>query len=96
MKIGVISKWDIDDVNAWSGTVSNLTRIISRKYEIVPVTVKDSVLKRLVRKLIYIGFGKKRKRTGATAFFDRAALSVAVNRAIGGGVRYFLRLQAAN
>lgn len=42
MKIGFISIWDLNDRKGWSGTINNLSDILSKEYGIVPIVVEKN------------------------------------------------------
>lgn len=54
VKLGFIAKKDLDDRTQWSGTISFLKDILSKDYEIIPIVVKDSFPKRLIRKVVKV------------------------------------------
>lgn len=53
-KLGFIAANDLDDRTLLSGTISFLKDTLFNDYEIVPIVIRDSFLKRLIRKMIRI------------------------------------------
>ena len=61
MKIGFISIWDLNDRKGWSGTISNLSDILSKEYGIVPIVVEKNKIEQCMKAIDFIcSFGKRK------------------------------------
>lgn len=49
MKIGYISHNNLEDKRAWSGTIHNLAKIISKHHEIVPIVVSPNKWEKIMK-----------------------------------------------
>lgn len=61
-KLGFIAKNDLYDCVQWSGTISSLTKALETEYEIVPIIVKESLARKVIRKAIKIFTHKRIRR----------------------------------
>lgn len=85
MKIGFISNYDLDDRSGWSGTISNLNEIISKEYYVVPLVIKENILKKILR---HISHGKI-LYAKALLKLDTKRLQKKINEAHKNGIRLF-------
>lgn len=61
MKIGFISTWDLKERKGWSGTISNLSDILSKEYSIVPLVVEKNKIEQCMKAMDFICSFCKRK-----------------------------------
>lgn len=61
MKIGFISIWNLNDRKGWSGTISNLSDILSKEYSIVPIVVEKNKIEQCMKAIDFICSLGKRK-----------------------------------
>lgn len=61
MRIGYISRTYLEDRRAWSGTIHNLAKIISKHHEIVPIVVNPNKWEKLMKGFDFLFSLGKRK-----------------------------------
>lgn len=61
MKIGYISHNNLEDKHAWSGTIHNLAKIISKRHEIVPIVVNPNKWEKIMKGFDFLFSLGKRK-----------------------------------
>lgn len=62
MKIGYISHNNLEDKHAWSGTIHNLAKIISKRHEIVPIVVNPNKWEKIMKGFDFLFFFREKKR----------------------------------
>lgn len=94
MKIGIIAKDSLDNKKLWSGTIYNLSKFVKQSYEVVPIIIKDSLVKKCLLRGMKIVF--RNKRTILTTILDKAVLSKEIKKAIEDGVNIFLGMAVSD
>ena len=92
-KLGYISRYDLNDSKAWSGTIHNLKTILEQEYEIVPVIVPTTGAHKAAGKFTKLISGKKSGASDFARSVDKNSLQKQMRDTIGGGVRYSLHLR---
>ena len=88
-KLGYISRYDLNDTRAWSGTIHNLKNILEQEYEIVPIIVPETARHKLARKVTKLASRKKDSWSDMAHSVDKKNLQEQINSAINGGCRVF-------
>ena len=92
-QLGYISRYDLNDSKAWSGTIHNLKTILEQEYEIIPVIVPTTVAHKAAGKFTKLISGKKNGASDFARPVDKNSLQKQMRDAIGGGARCSLLQQ---
>lgn len=95
-KIGYISRHDLNDSAAWSGTIRSMKTILEQEYEIVPVVVPRILIHKIITRLAKIFSGQKNQASDFAQSFYKKKLTKRINDAVEKGCRLFFAPESSD